>query len=202
VHPDEPRYSIVSTGSSFSSLPSVEVFPPKDPTRDRLSPVNIRDDRFEEATDRTRINLENDEWGAGTLSGSMMVGISRGGRMFVCLDWREALRDPKSIETNTYIIECDANESSYHINLGGWLSVRDNRALFEVRDRVYVISLEHNGVGQSNGSQHILSSYCFTTSSATQLAVPVSFMAIYDDCIMSTYTVRTIALPFLNHATM
>lgn len=192
VHPDEPRYSIVSTGSSFSSLPSVEVFPPRDPTRDRLSPIDIRDGRFEETTNRTRIKLESDEWGAGILSGSMMVGISRGGRIVVCSDWREALRNPKHIESNSYIIECDSNESSYHVNFGGWLSVRDNRALFEVRDRVYVISLERSNAGQSSGSQCIRPSYCFTTSSATQLAVPVSFMAIYDDCIMSTYTVRTI----------
>jgi hypothetical protein len=194
VHPDEPRYSIVSTGSSFSSLPSVEVFPPRDPTRDRLSPIDIRDGRFEETTDRTRIKLESDEWGAGILSGSMMVGISRGGRMFVLSDWREAIQNPKTIASNSNIIECDANESSYHINFGGWLSVQDNRALFEVRDRVYVISLDRNSVGQGHGSQEIRPSYCFTTSSATQLAVPVSFMAIYDDCIMSTYTVRIIAL--------
>jgi hypothetical protein len=35
----------------------------------------------------------------------------------------------------------------------------------------------------------------YATSSAAQLAVPVSFMGIYDDCVMSTYTVRSYLTP-------
>lgn len=185
THPDEPRYSIVSTGSSFSSLPSVKVFPPRDPTRERLTPVNVRHGRFEEVTERNRIKLENDEWGAGVLSGSMMVGISRGGRIFICTDWKAALRQQKSIEYNSYIIECDSDGSSF--DFGGWLSVRNHRAMFEIQDRVYVIPLDEKLDDQPF---HKAPSYCFTTSSATQLAVPISFMALYDDCITSTYTVR------------
>jgi hypothetical protein len=60
--------------------------------------------------------------------------------------------------------------------------------MFEVHDRIYVVALDKgNKINLEDGEAR--SSYSLLTSSAPQLAVPVSFMALYDDTIMTTYTV-------------
>lgn len=134
------------------------------------------------------ISLEDDEWGAVTLSGPLMVGISRGGRVFVCSDWRASLQDNEKMATHSSIVECDSDGSTF--DFGGWLSVRDKRVLFEIEGgQVYVLGLdENNKVAVENESRP---SFSFDTGKNCQLAVPVSFMAIYDDCVMTTYTITT-----------
>jgi hypothetical protein len=194
IHPDEPRYPLGYPVDLFPSLLQVEVFPPTNPTRGRSSPIEIRDGRFEDGAESARLELENDEWGAGILVESMMVGISRGGRMFVLLDWRLALREPKSIETNSYLVECDVDATSHQFDFGGWLSVRNDRALFEIRDHVYVIALERSNLGRHDRLQRSRPSYCFISGSVLRSIVPISYMSIDDDCIMSTYPVRKAGL--------
>ena len=194
-HPEQPRDSIVSTGSALSSLPSVEVYPPKQPSRDRLVPIDVFNGPLDQALNSDRIRLEDDEWGAALISDNLMVGISRGGRVVVCPDWRAALRNHKNFEDSAALIECERESDDSSFDIGGWLSVHDNRMMFEVRGRIYVVAL--GGDGQVLTSEHPnrRPSHCFSTSSATQLAVPVSFMALWDDCIMSTYTVRDSYIP-------
>ena len=187
-HPDEPN-SVISTGDALSSLPSVEVFPPRHPTRDRLTPIEVKFGAFPWAQAASRIMLEDDEWGAQVLSDSLMVAFSRGGRVFICRDWKLALHDPGYIERHSYMIECGFTDNS-DFDLGGWLSVRDNRILFQITERVYVVALADDGSVKTPDSVGYRPSFSFPTSSATQLATPVSFMALFDDCIMSTYTVR------------
>ena len=163
---------------------------------DRLLPLQIYHGPFEQSSQvplrpyLTRTKLQDDEWGAGILFGSKMVGISKGGRMFVCLDWRSVLHQPESIEFYSYMIECGNQDSDYNLNVGGWLSVHNDRALIEIRGRVYVISLD-----LSPYSHEIRPSYCIRTASDSSLNVPVSCMGIYNDCIMTTYTVRTFSWP-------
>ncbi|KAJ5146667.1 hypothetical protein N7526_000019 [Penicillium atrosanguineum] len=83
------------------------------------------------------------------------------------------------------IIECESDGTSF--DLGGWLSVRNHRVMFEIQDHIYVIALdEHDKIQKTNRPAR--ASYSLVTSSAPQLAVPVSFMALYDDAIMTTYT--------------
>ncbi|KAF2769138.1 hypothetical protein EJ03DRAFT_312926 [Teratosphaeria nubilosa] len=165
--------------------PTVRSFPPESPSTDRLTPITIDQDRFPRPAD-AQTSLEEDEWGAGMLNGDLMAGVSRGGRVLVCTGWKKALKkggNPESME----IIECDADGTSF--DLGGWLSVKNGRVMFEVQERVYVVALGEDGKVQTSAqSKRQRASWCYLTSSAPQLAVPVSFMALFDDCIMHTFT--------------
>ncbi|CAI7619401.1 unnamed protein product, partial [Penicillium pancosmium] len=125
------------------------------------------------------------EWGAGMLDGDLFVGFSRAGCVFVCSAWRKAIRDPAGLAAHSSLIECKSGGSSF--DLGGWLSVQNHRLMFEIQDRIYVVALDdQNRIQDANGSSR--ASYSLITSSAPQLAVPVSFMTLCDDAIMTTYT--------------
>lgn len=195
-HPEESQAStMLDTGDSYALLSTRDSPSLEWQATSKLRPIKIQHGPIKDSSAspvRNRIRLEDDEWGAGVMSGSKMVGISRGGRMFVCLDWQKALSQPEGIEKNSYIIDCDAHHHIYDVNLGGWLSIRDDRALFEIQDRIYVIALP-------DGTPSSLErpSFAFNTSSNADVAVPVSFMGIYDDCIMCTYVVRNSPYPLL-----
>ncbi|KAI1635955.1 hypothetical protein F4809DRAFT_611339 [Biscogniauxia mediterranea] len=126
-----------------------------------------------------------DEWGAGMLSGKTMVGVSRGGRLVICADWRHALRGPDEFAAVTSVIECEPISDSF--DLGGWLHMHETvggkKIVFEIKDSIYVISLDDAGRFDPKTP-----AFAAHTCTAPELAVPVSFMGIYDDCIMSTFT--------------
>ncbi|KAK5727821.1 hypothetical protein LTR17_012479 [Elasticomyces elasticus] len=132
------------------------------------------------------MRLEEDEWGAGSLDGDLMVGLSRAGRVFVCPDWRKALQGDYR---DSVVVESEYDNTDF--DLGGWLSVKDHRIMFEVRDLIYILALDDdNRVQIQEAGQELRSrpSYALATSSAPQLStVPVSFMALFDDCLVSTY---------------
>jgi hypothetical protein len=119
--------------------------------------------------------------------GELFVGLSRAGRVFVCSDWRKALQDLSNLATHSSIIECESDGSGF--DRGGWLSVRDHRLLFEIQDHAYVVALDYNNRLQDLDHPE-RGSFAILTNSAPQLAVPVSYMALCDDAIMTTYTVR------------
>ncbi|KAK3055219.1 hypothetical protein LTR09_003772 [Extremus antarcticus] len=185
-HPPPEANSTVSAENAFYSLPSIDVFPPRRPSKDRLTPIRVAGGPLHRAENEAYTKLGDDDWGAALFSGSMMAAISRGGRLLVCLDWRTCLQKPKFFERLSYIIECRSDGSGF--DLGGWLSFRNNRVMFEVQDRVYVVTLRDYGTVDDIEPCGHRPSYAFTTSSVPQLAVPVSFMALFDDCILSTYT--------------
>ncbi|KAK3618704.1 hypothetical protein LTR56_003982 [Elasticomyces elasticus] len=133
------------------------------------------------------MHLEEDEWGAGSLDGNLMVGLSRAGRVFVCPDWRKALQGDYR---DCVVVESEYDNTDF--DLGGWLSVKDHRIMFEVRDLIYILALDDDNKVQIHvaGDEGAKSrpSYALATSSAPQLStVPVSFMALFDDCLVSTY---------------
>lgn len=185
-HSDWSPSSIVSGGWH---TPSPRPWPPAMPSRKRLTPLHL--EAGDHPSHTSVFPLEEDEWGAGMLSGNIMVGVSRGGRIFICSDWRGALRKPDRAAATSAIIQCESEESQF--DLGGWLSIKNGRCLFEVKEKIYIFTLPTDGllpqVGEKQGPI-----YAASTSSAPQLAVPVSFMAVFDDCIMSTYTVSFHAL--------
>jgi hypothetical protein len=176
--------------------PSVRVFPPESPRTDRLDPIQISWGPHDNPEVPA---LQEDEWGAGMLSGSLMAGVSRGGRLFVCTDWKKALRSQQAMRDSSYLIECDSADT--HFDLGGWLSIKNNRIMFEILNRVYVVALDENGRVPEDDDEMKRPSYSFFTSSAPRLAVPVSFMALFDDCIAHTFTVLT-STPFEIAATL
>lgn len=154
-----------------------------------ITPVEIIQGALPISDDSDYIPHEADEWGAGMLDGDLFVGFSRAGRVFVCPDWRTVLRDQfASSTTHGSLIECESDGSSF--DLGGWLAIRHHRLLFEIQDRVYVVSLgRDNHVKDKTHAES--ASFSILTSSAPQLAVPVSYMTLCDDAILTTYTVRS-----------
>lgn len=178
-----------ATGSDLRSEGSLAdlatAFPPKNPRNDRTSRLTIHDGAMP-LPDGEFLTLSEDEWGAGMLSGDLFVGISRGGRVFVCSDWRKAVQSQQEFSAESAIIECDSDGSTF--DLGGWLSVRDHRIMFEIQDRIHVIGLSDQDRVIPTAAGPSRPSWTFASCLSSQLAVPVSFMAIYDDCIMATYT--------------
>jgi hypothetical protein len=73
--------------------------------------------------------------------------------------------------------------------------------MFETQDRAYIVGLNDDDTIKAHDESPQRPSYAYATSSAAQLAVPVSFMGIYDDCVMTTYTVRFNAHPKQNNLT-
>lgn len=162
--------------------------------RERLTPIDIQ--RGHLSSHRRPVDPEaeaqhaippinEDEWGAGMLKGDTMVGVSRGGRLIVCWDWRRALRSAQDLASVTAVVECEPSGDS-NFDLGGWLSIHETvagkRVIFEVKERIYFLSLGEEGrliMGKP--------AFAVAPSIAPQITVPVSFMAIYDDCLMSTF---------------
>jgi len=114
-----------------------------------------------------------------------MCGVSRGGRVFICTDFLGALADPARFASSTAILHTEGDGSTFE--LGGWLTLKNGRAAFEIIDNVYVFTLPDFGNLPEVGEMQ-KPIWATPISSAQQLAVPVSFMGIYDDCIMYTYT--------------
>lgn len=186
LHPTSPLDCKLGINSMARSG---DAYPPMYPGKERTTPLTIIQGPLPRQPGGESLLLSDDEWGAGMLNGDMFVGVSRGGRVFICPDWRKALDDKAFLSSECTLIECDSDGSTF--DLGGWLSVRNHRVMVETQDRVYVIGLtdsNHAAPSTDRASPTPQPSFAFATSSAAQLAVPVSFMAIYDDCIMSTYT--------------
>lgn len=162
------------------------VMRPRGSRSGEVTPLKIHFGPYPRSSDEG-LTLEEDDWGAGMICGNLMVGVSRGGRIFVCSDWRAALQSVANLRRQSAIIECDSDGSTF--DLGGWLSVRDHRILCEIKEKVYVLGLTDNDkVTPSIEGTAARPSFAFNTSLASLFGAPVSFMAFYDDCIMTTYT--------------
>ena len=166
--------------------PAHRSFPPGPPRRDCLAPIQLFKGGLPPPEDPEHVWYGEDEWGAGMLHGDLFVGFSRAGRVFLCPDWRKAIHNQSNIAVHSSLIECESDGTSF--DLGGWLSVHDHRIMFEIQDRIYVVALDdYNRI--QDVDRPARASYSMPTSSAPQLSVPVSFMALCDDAIMATYTV-------------
>ncbi|KAJ5207332.1 hypothetical protein N7491_002035 [Penicillium cf. griseofulvum] len=165
--------------------PTPQPLPPGVFRKDCLVPIDIVKGPLPPPDDPGHVRHGEDEWGAGMLHGDLFVGFSRAGRVFICSDFRKALRDEASLLANSSILECESDGASF--DLGGWLSIRNHRVMFEIQDRIYVVALDDNNRVQ-NVENPARASYSLLTSSTPQLAVPISYMALADDAIMTTYT--------------
>ncbi|KAI4645029.1 hypothetical protein J4E93_005828 [Alternaria ventricosa] len=187
--PTDPPSSNAALAALRYGRPSRRIFPPSAPRKSRLTPIHLGKGPLPNAS---RDPNEEDEWGAGMLdrSSNLFVGFSRLGRVFVCTDLRKALEDgSKNLASVSQILECESDGSTF--DLGGWLSARNHRIMFEIQNRVYIVALnKENCISVGDEAEKVGPSYSFLTSSAPQLAVPVSFMALFDDAIMTTYAVR------------
>lgn len=189
-HISPPKGSSVSASARLMGLaqhdPLRQYSSPGPATKDHMVPIKLEKGPLPPPDDTEHVRHGEDEWGAGMLNGDLFVGVSRAGRVFVCSDWRKAIHDEASLAACSAIIECESDGSTF--DLGGWLSVRNHRLMFEVQDRAYVVALDENNRIQDVDSAE-RASYSFLTCSTPQLAVPISFMALYGDAIMTTYTV-------------
>lgn len=170
-----------------------DAYPPQFPGKDRTVPIQVKKGKHPPRTGVQPVTLEDDEWGAGMLDGDLFAGVSRGGRVFICSNWRKALTSAASFEEVTANLECDSDGSTF--DLGGWLAIRAHKLMFETQDRAYIVGLNDDNTLKAHDERPQRPSYAYATSSAAQLAVPVSFMGIYDDCVMTTYTVNSIHVP-------
>jgi hypothetical protein len=188
ISPPPPIHT--SAGAALAGAarlgPTHRFFPPGAPRKDCLVPIEISQGPLSPPGDPDHVWHGEDDWGAGMLQGDLFVGFSRAGRVFICSDFRKALQDEAGLLANSSILECESDGSSF--DLGGWLSIRNHRIMFEIQDRIYVVALDDNNRVQ-NVEKPARASYSLLTSSAPQLAVPISYMALADDAIMTTYTV-------------
>ena len=128
-------------------------------------------------------SLQDDEWGAGMISENVMIGISREGRLFLCTDWRGAIKSSRRLAETSGILELNTTRS--HFDLGGWLSIKNGRALFEVGSMIYILHIKVDTVPFRNRDEWLVHS--IFNSPIPRVQLPISFMGVYDDCIMSTY---------------
>lgn len=184
IHPRSPLDSRLGVGNVGRAA---DAYPPQYPGKDRTTPIEIKQGRHPLRPAVTETPLSDDEWGAGMLSGKLFAGVSRGGRVFVCSDWRKALESTASFTDATCTIECDSDGSTF--DLGGWLAIRNHKLMFETQDRAYIVGLNDDDTVRAHDQNPQRPSFAYATSAAAQLAVPVSFMGIYDDCVMTTFTV-------------
>ncbi|OBW68981.1 MAG: Dockerin type 1 [Aureobasidium pullulans] len=180
AHP--PPQSHTTMGAANHG-PTARVCPPEHPRKDRLRPLKLYNGAH--PVPRSPLAIENDEWGSGIISGNYMAGVSRAGRIFICTDFLGALADPARFRETTAILHTEGDGSTFE--LGGWLSIKNGRAIFEIIDSIYIFTMPDFGkIPETGEAQRPI--WATPISSAPQLAVPVSFMGIYDDCIMHTYT--------------
>ncbi|KAG0161547.1 hypothetical protein PDIDSM_9081 [Penicillium digitatum] len=184
-----PKASSVSASAALASAtrlgPTPQLLLPGAFRNDCLVPIKVAKGPLSPPDDPDHVWQGEDEWGAGMLHGDLFVGFSRAGRVFICPAFRKALCDEASLATESFILECESDGLSF--DLGGWLSIRNHRVMFEIQDRIYVVALDDNNKVQ-NLENPARASYSLLTSSAPQLAVPISYMALADDAIMTTYT--------------
>ncbi|KAI4719088.1 hypothetical protein E4T48_04604 [Aureobasidium sp. EXF-10727] len=177
--PAQPNLTMGATNHG----PTATVNPPQNPRKDRFTPLKLYDGPH--PVPRSPLAIENDEWGSGIISGNYMCGVSRGGRVFICTDFSGSVASPARFAETTAILHTEGDGSTFE--LGGWLSIKNGRCLFEIIDSIYVLSLPGFGHLPATGDAQ-KPIWATPISSAPQLAVPVSFMGVYDDCIMHTYT--------------
>ncbi|KAM0720225.1 hypothetical protein Q7P37_004361 [Cladosporium fusiforme] len=183
THPRSPLDCRLGVGNAGRAS---DAYPPKFPGKDRTATLKVEKGSHPPRPGVIETPLHDDEWGAGMLRGNLFVGVSRGGRVFICSDWRKALASSASFREVTANIETDSDGSTF--DLGGWLAIRDHRIMFETQDRAYIVGLNDDDTVKAQDENPQRPSHAYATSSASQLAVPVSFMGIYDDCVMTTYT--------------
>lgn len=196
VHPlppvDGPDF--VEPMSAFRHGPTKRVFPPTSPRRDRLTPIHVGKGPLPNTPeDPNHPRNGEDEWGAGMLDrdSNLFVGFSRLGRVFICSDIRKALEDgPTSVARHSQILECESDGSDF--DLGGWLSIRNQRVMFAIQHRILIVALDaENRLSVCEGEKENQPSYSLFSSSTPELMIPVSFMGLYDDAIMTTYAVSS-----------
>lgn len=159
---------------------------PAIPRNCSLLPIELGRGPLPPPADPAHVRHGEDEWGAGMLHGDLFVGFSRAGRVFVSSNWRKAIHDPTSLAKHSSLIECESDGATF--DLGGWLSVRNHRIMFEIGSRIYVVALDDDNKIQ-NVERPARASYSLVTSSAPQLGVPVSFMTLCDDAILTNFSV-------------
>lgn len=102
----------------------------------RPGPLNDSADVFTPRHRHRRIDEE--EWGAGMVSGPYMVGISRGGRVLIVSDWQAVLKDPSKAKDYAAIIECQADSGSHvskHWQRGSSVVVQEVRRILHISQR-------------------------------------------------------------------
>ena len=209
IHPKNCIKNIFHIDNHVSSVPMDESTHKKllyefrfwEPNTQILKPLSIS--RGPDPKKRTMLTLEEDEWGAGVISGTRIVAVSKAGRIFICSDWQLALKSSENFAATTALIEVNYLYSSMG-DLGEWLSVRDDKISFALPDNLFLITgfdvFNPQSAGGNNadlcpirGDEKV---WTLRKSSIHRANTTVSFIALWDDCLMYTYAV---SLPYDDH---
>ena len=106
-----------------------------------------------------------------------------------------AIRSNARASQVTFLLELEIDASTYQF--GGWLGVQrgppgPTRIIFEVDDKVYIVRLAADTEPLLDGSKSLpemMDVLSVPASCGPNLGVPISFMGVYDDCIMHTSVV-------------
>ncbi|TIB74750.1 hypothetical protein E3Q24_00441 [Wallemia mellicola] len=149
----------------------------------RIGRGKLKDHPSERTMPQDLPALRSDDWGAGMIDGPYFVGISRSGRLVLCSDWEATLAEPNLASQTVSVLESETDDSRF--DLGGWLSVRHGKVLFEVSDRIYILHLPAQG--ELINPENSPPIQTLPSNSYAQLPVPISYMSVHSDAIMSTY---------------
>ena len=164
VHPSKGRTSSGDHKSSFLPL-RVE---PADPLSRASRP------------------LREDEWGAASLEGSIMAGISRGGRLCICRDWKRAIKSADAAKASIIVYQFDYRVEDF--DLGGWLSIRNGRVAFQVQNYIYLYQLPANG-SNTPIENHDHGTFSAILDVEDHIRNPISCLEVTDDGILSTHLI-------------
>lgn len=148
-------------------------------------------------------HLMQDEWGAVMIrtlddGATMLVARSMGGRFMICTDLLGLLtcidqETQEMIDIKVHqclaIVECGGTRCLTEFHTGGWLTVHDGRAAWEIEDRVYIFDLPNRRDTIPNTNTHVmtLNGRYNGEISMPSIQVPVSIMSLHDDCLLTTY---------------
>lgn len=135
------------------------------------------------------VRMIDDEWGSGALWHNWMVGLSKAGRVLICSDWQASIRSLEAAKRNTVMFECAQTKvDPERFNIGGWLSVKHGRCIWEIDNHIYLLHLpieeskEPLAYRMSNARL-----FAFPAIADVRLPCPISCMSIHEDCIITTY---------------
>ncbi len=204
--PDDDYEKALELDTHRWHLPVDEAFPPRAGSKGRLLPVTIQPKQCE-YSDYQFMDEDNGAAPA-MLSGNIMVALADNGCAIIMNNWRDCLTpmvedpdgyngihpeyDNEAVEANTTVVRCASRDEIFTGKSSG-LSVHDNRILFHVRDRLYVLSLNADGTISPEGHRGMeRPSYCFRPAGFRAGDRHVTSMVLFEDCLMYMYARKTV----------
>ncbi|UZJ57043.1 hypothetical protein CBS101457_006363 [Exobasidium rhododendri] len=166
--------------------------------------VISRDTSLVEGKRVNKIPLHYDLWGAVMIrklgdGATILVARSRGGRLLICSDLlgllaslQEGREEASSVKIrqSVAIIECGGRATTTEFYTGGWLTVGNGKAAWEIDDLVYMLEVpkRRNSLPHVGTSVWMIPSHYHDEIPVPDMQIPISFMSLdANDVFVSTY---------------